>query len=1029
MVVDSPKLPRDWDELPFLSESIQKRLRDVFETSFGPKRRILQDKIKKGRSNQEPAILQPRLVFLFGPQDMGVRDIVDVIKERIQSGYWDAHIYNDGENLNIFEDLNKALSFAATRERPIFIFLGDMDSIPRGPQDTYDNWENIIRFVVNASQNATKNVTLVWWCTSPDIQHLSSDMCARLRNASECIMIMEPEDLKTYEHWITDIMKDQRFTGMKKLNVCKFAPICDGLGYYNIYDAFEKVTRKTVGDAGEVTEQQIEDELFQQARINWNDFQGAAVKLGAPPPPRPLPTRTWDEIVGLDAAKITFYYMWEKIKQGKGSKFNAMMLWGTPGCGKTEFGTIVADISGFEPIITTGNKLIKGYVGQTEGMVNNFFDDIESKAEKTPVIVFLDEAEKVMVARDANIESAHVFDRDAVNTLISRLGGAKPLKNVIFIASTNLPEAIDDAVKRRFVYKVFVGPPNQKGYKKLWKTFLEKRAAENDLKITISDTEYDQLAKSTSGKFLPSKINGPHGMIDEIIESCEHGVIDYDLCMSIVNNKNPGEDQATIRKYMRRRAELPDNIPITRESILTDFIKIHGQELCITATAPEILELEAVEQTTPVFKDVVNLSFEKVNIYLICEKLLDANEWKKLKKEQPPVLLLWGPPGTGKTYLIRAATNTFTSRQGTKIRFHQIPAGETLSAEDLSKIFEKAENSAPSILFIDEAERLLPDEAMNPFKTDVVSRYLELVDGVEKHESRIFIVLATNKPEQLDKSVMSRSFAALYFPLPSREMRRQLWERVLTDHLEDIDLSDVDYAAITDEAEGVSPRNIVSDICPKLRLKCIVTNRKKITTSDIMKLLSKVQRETDLSKYEELLNEFDNPVVSREDVNVYLSQNPKIRDILGCDPIVVIKDPLGLKAKQENNPPPIKHPPIETTHLLKGFNWYTIELSRYAEISEKDVIGFGIQLSEKKLKGKIKLWDGEKIHSFEEELQFFVKRSLPKGTVLLPNTFMRDNRQEIKPGRQKLKLDFLINQIKKIEDSTDLQDQLDDGGI
>lgn len=971
---------------------MRKRISDLFEGSFGPKsKHFWEKKQNKEKNNENDVSLQPRLIFFFGPETMGIRTIFDVIRERIQNKFWDAILYYGGSYIDPISDLAEAIERAGNEESPVLIFLKNLDILSRGSQDL-ENWEHIIRHVVYASsQEAKSNVTLIWWCTSPDLKELPNDIIAQLKNASDTIIISEPDDEPVYAHWMKEILKDDTFKKLRRIDTSKLIQQVKGMGYEDIKDIFIDLARESSVKFTDVTMEEIEPHLIRKEKIPWEAFNDAAVKLGAPPRPRPPPTRKWDELIGLDAAKITFHHMFEKVKQGKGAKFNTMLLWGTPGCGKTEFGQIAVDISGFQPVWITGSEFIKEYVGHTERGVNNFFNLIESKAKHSPVIVFIDEAEKTMVSIDEKAPGVHDFDINLVQTFKSRLGGVQSLQNVIFIASMNLPITMDNAMKRRFMYKIFVTPPNKEGFEKLWKDYLQKAAAENDLKVSLEKQDYKKLAELTAGKYLTSSINGEGGLITDIIDCCEGKVITYDLCESVLRNNNPAENQQTIRKFERHRDDIPDKIPITTKPALERFIKQHGKELGITATVEEILHLEEKEPSGRVYKDIVNMEYEKINIFLLCEQLLIGG-WRG---EKQPVLLLWGPPGTGKTTLLQATKNVFSTKLGKKISVHLLEGGEDVTADVMEYEFQKAANSAPSILVIDEAEAILPKFTYNPQRKDTVIRYRTLVQGLEQHESRFLIVLITNKPEELDDSVVNRVFSRIYVPIPPIEVLSQIWKRFLTEICSNLDISQIDTAYLASQSEGVAPRQI-QDICVKLRIRCDAIQKKYVTMSDLNFYLETIPRERDLERYEQLRKVFvDDPIIDRKSYRDVISSNPKLTEILGCDD----REPtLELTSFYQ---------PSASGPLLPGFEWFFIKSSPYAEISGKDLPRFGVKRPMKKIVGTIQmLLDEDTIYTFKEEFEFFVKPLLPRGVILLPETFIHNHRELLKKDRARIKLIF-----------------------
>jgi SpoVK/Ycf46/Vps4 family AAA+-type ATPase len=711
------------------------------------------------------------------------------------------------------------------------------------------------------------------------------------------------------------------------------------MGYSDIVMAFQRAARVAMSKNSGLTTNLVVEELERIEPINYGSWDEAFVKLGASIPPPSPPTRSWKEIVGLDAAKITFHVLWDNIKNKKAEKFNTVLLWGTPGCGKTMFAEVAANISGLDPIIRTGSQFIAGYIGQTQERINEFFDNVESRARvalnsnpPTGVLVFIDEADPLLVSREAEFVDVTVFDKDAVKTFISRIGGFKSLSNVIFILSTNYPSSMDDAVARRLNYHVFVGPPNEEGYKRLWKYNLEREAKKTGEKLSLDEKEYEQIAKLTCGRYLPSSIVGDQSIIKRIVQNAAGREINLPLIETAIDEYNPGRDTMTIKKYEKRRTELPTNLPIFDRQSLTIFIAEHGDELGITATVDELLDLTEVKSSAcayPVLKDVVGMAYEKASVYSICEQLLENPKWLQGK---PPVLLLWGPPGTGKTFFMKAVSNTLTSRKGKKFNFYLIEGGQDLSVKELERSFDTAKGSPPSILFIDEAERVLPANAL--LRGDVVSFYLQKVQGFEQDPSGILVVLATNRPWEIDERALSRVYSSLEVPLPSFKDLTKLWRAYLEKHDLDILADKVDFKKIAAESDGISPRKI-DDICSKVSLASRLVKKKEITTEDIVSYVKDTPRNIGKEECQEFKSNAEyaaEPVLKTPDAINMLKNRLDLHETLGItrEDINDLERKSGEEGEQNDDiKPPILPPPSRRDDEFRSF-----QVKRSSDIAE-----------------------------------------------------------------------------------------------
>jgi len=186
---------------------------------------------------------------------------------------------------------------------------------------------------------------------------------------------------------------------------------------------------------------------------------------------------------------------------------------------------------------------------------------------------------------------------------------------------------------------------------------------------------------------------------------------------------------------------------------------------------------------------------------LMLEKPAMARE---LGVDPPTGILLKGAPGTGKTTIARVLANE------AKCRFFSITPADInqmfvgVSEQRVRDLFARARSSAPSIIFIDEIDALLPlrQGGVAIHSDKVVNQFLQEMDGMTPN-SRVFIVGATNRPDMLDPALRrgGRLSREIEIPLPDREARRQL----LALFTRAVKLApDVDLEALADKTEGYS---------------------------------------------------------------------------------------------------------------------------------------------------------------------------------------------------------------------------------
>jgi SpoVK/Ycf46/Vps4 family AAA+-type ATPase len=865
--ISTPKF-RDWEDLNYLTEFTKNQLITIFEVHFG----VLSGKHgqKQTQSSEGNEYTSnnghPKLIFIVGPESMGVLEIIEIIKEKISAGFYNAQLLEDSFiNPGALE---QGVQHArAQKEQNIIILLQDLGASPPGIQGSFENWDNIIRSVTNISQRVGSNTTILWHCTTSALSKVSPEAQRSLTKDARIVFVELPSGIEVREKWLKQLVQKESFKNFEKIEVAKLAPKCLNLGYLDIERAFHRAIDEATSKNSCVTTQVLSKAINSLPKTDYDEFVESFIGLGYPPPPPPPPTHAWDEIVGLDAVKITFHYMKNRIDQQKGGEYNTLLLWGTPGCGKTLFARIAADISGYKLVLKTGTQLIGAYLGHTERAVHSFFDYIESTSKKMPVFAFIDEADPLSVSRDAKFGETTKYEEAAVEALIGRLGGFKELRNVIFMMSVNYPDSMDDAVARRFTYRIFVDPPNKKGYTQLWRLGLSRAAKEGNI-VKLSDEDYEKLTELTYGKVLPSHIDGPGSIIEAVTANFEGRKIDLKYILEVMQGRNFYTDTMTIERYRKRKAELPDNFPLKNLEGLNRYIEKYGKELAITATAKEIVTGDGDETLYPLFSDVVGMDYEKLNLILICEDMLSRLEASSRAEKvtiEPVVVALWGPYGTGKTHLVKAVCNEMnrlhrekelSSQENGKstvhrtFTFHTLNGGEEMTVEDVKKFLSKVSSSPPSILFIDEAERMLPACELSPTKRDIVSTFLNMIQGYEARLQGVMIVLSTNKPQEIDRGIWSRTSMSLYMPLPKSQHIPEIWQKNLEHEAPNLDTRKVNYDELAAKTTGVSPRKI-QQVCKKATAFCRQMGEDEILTTDIIPILEMQSRETILEWDEE----------------------------------------------------------------------------------------------------------------------------------------------------------------------------------
>lgn len=209
-----------------------------------------------------------------------------------------------------------------------------------------------------------------------------------------------------------------------------------------------------------------------------------------------IPDVTWEDIGGqeklikqmIDQIQLPMTHP-EKYAAMGCLPYQTVLLHGPPGGGKTFLVKAVANMCSASLISINGPELADMYIGNTEKKIREVFDCARNSA---PAIIYFDEFDSL-----GNGRTKEQKDSDAgVMTLLTEIGGMKPLKNVSVIASTNRLEALDGALIRpgRFERPIFIGLPDEDARKAILIAALRKTPKRGDFSKVLND-----IARETKG--------------------------------------------------------------------------------------------------------------------------------------------------------------------------------------------------------------------------------------------------------------------------------------------------------------------------------------------------------------------------------------------------------------------------------------------------------------------------------------------------------------------------------------------------
>ena len=487
---------------------------------------------------------------------------------------------------------------------------------------------------------------------------------------------------------------------------------------------------------------------------------------------RTVPKITWEDIGDLEEVKERIREIVELpmrhpelfkhlgIEPPKG-----VLLYGPPGVGKTLLAKALANEIGAYFIAINGPEIMSKYYGESEQRLREIFEEARKNA---PAIIFIDEIDSIAPKREEVIGEV---EKRVVAQLLTLMDGLQERGKIVVIGATNRIEAVDPALRRpgRFDREIEIPPPD----KRARKAILEVHTRNVPL---AEDVNLDELAGVT------------------------HGFTGADLAALVKEAA-----MSALRRFLRsEQVELSKPIPpdTLKRLVVTknDFME------ALKLVHPTLLREVFVEVPEVRWSDIGGLEDIKQQLQEAVEWPLKApHVFENMGIRPPRGILLYGPPGCGKTLLAKAVATesgaNFIAIKGPEILSKWV--GESEKA--IREIFRKARQVAPSIIFFDEIDSIAPARG---FRTDsgvtdrIVNQLLAEMDGIQTLKN-VVVIAATNRADILDPALLrpGRFDRIIFVPPPDRRTRLQ----ILKVHVRKVPLAeDVDLEKLADMTEGYS---------------------------------------------------------------------------------------------------------------------------------------------------------------------------------------------------------------------------------
>jgi len=536
-----------------------------------------------------------------------------------------------------------------------------------------------------------------------------------------------------------------------------------------------------------------------------------------------IPRVTWEDIGDLEEAKARLREIVELpmrhpeifrhlgIEPPKG-----VLLYGPPGVGKTLLAKALANEVGAYFIAINGPEIMSKFYGESEQRLREIFEEARKNA---PAIIFIDEIDAIAPKRE---EVVGEVEKRVVAQLLTLMDGLTERGRVVVIGATNRPDALDPALRRpgRFDREIEIPPPDRKARREILTVHTRNVPLDDDVNL-------DKIAEMT------------------------HGYTGADIAALVKEAAMNALRRFLSEKNIDLSKPIPSEVLRTLKVNMGDFIQ------AMNMVHPSLLREVFVEVPEVRWSDIGGLDDVK-------QQLREAVEWplrhqdifEKMGIRPPKGILLYGPPGVGKTLLAKAAATesgaNFIAVNGPEILSKWV--GESERA--IREIFRKARTVAPAIIFLDEIDSIAPARGSRTDSgvTDrIVNQLLTEMDGIKPLRG-VVVIAATNRPDLIDPALLrpGRFDRVIKVPPPDRRARLE----ILRIHTRRVPLApDVDLEKLADMTNGYTG----ADLEALVREAVMLALREKLEAREvIMKYFLEALKIVKPSLSEDIMEKYQN---------------------------------------------------------------------------------------------------------------------------------------------------------------------------
>jgi transitional endoplasmic reticulum ATPase len=456
-----------------------------------------------------------------------------------------------------------------------------------------------------------------------------------------------------------------------------------------------------------------------------------------------------------------------------------LLLFGPPGCGKTMLMKALASELGVEMISIKASDIMSKWYGESE---NKIADLLKTARERAPCILFMDEIDAVAKRRD--MYTADDVTPRLLSILLAEMDGIDKSVGVIIVGSTNKPDLIDPALMRpgRLDKIIYVPPPDLGERSEILQVHLAGRP-------TASDIDLNEISKRTE------RFSGAD--LANIVREAATVAVRREMTTGVAS---PIRMDDFLHVLPRIRPSISLRMITEYETMKLDYErKMHQSVRSERKAVVRWDDVGGLEETKQAIREYVELP-------LAHPELMESYRIKTGR-----AILLFGPPGCGKTHIMRAAANELNVPMQIVNGPELVSALAGQSEAAVRDVIYRARENAPSIVFFDEIDAIAGRESMRtPEVSRAVSQFLTEMDGL-RPKDKVMIIATTNRPMTLDPALLrpGRFDKIFYVPPPDLAARKDIF-RI---HLKGIPLEGtIDVETLAGQTDGWSGADIANAV-------------------------------------------------------------------------------------------------------------------------------------------------------------------------------------------------------------------------